>query len=438
MSYLNRGVVENYEMGIQKGPSVRVELFNTSMKVIPGLSEEEVQVYSDGVRQFVNKAVQMVLDMVHFRSSQPMLDILVRDSQDHVCISHLKPYSVETTKKPNLRRKIYYTTKSSIADKLQFTYLDQLYYTLQRCFVYSDSDSYKSGGALIDITVFPGSTAHSNMVYLNYLPASTPDQAATVELYLFDPNGVNNIRTAVRDEIQRGWSAVATEWNGDRVLNQSVQLKEELSLLGGKGVQIQLGVVYDCGGKDSEHENCKGLSGNKYLIGDPICGAVTYWMFSMWLSRQKQFQKYMDFERTIIRQITRNEESRMYFREQLHTYIAEMRLRMEQEYHDRLKTILKEDMKVLSTTLSSRSSNSGVKFTISAADFNNLSFRVVLIHPNPLLSTSLLVQFDGTRHVLLMSASEQCGNQLAETPAVGASRCGVASGRCCGQQSCLC
>ena len=255
------------------------------------------------------------------------------------------------------------------------------------------------------------------MLYLNYLPAETP-KTGTVELYLFDPNGVHENMKAVRDEIQRGWSAVVAVWRADDVLNKAIQLKDDLTPLGGVGVQTQLGETLDCMGKDKGSHRCNRLGPGIYMVGDPICAAVTYWMFSEWVAIKPdthRYTRYPDFEKDMINEILKDDDSKNKAKHKLHQYIADMRRMIENEYHDRLRTILMKDMKAL-TTLSTTTNNGT---TVTASDFTQLSFSVVLEHRNPLLSTSMLVQFDGTQYVLLMSASEQCGNQLAKTPTVG-------------------
>ena len=124
MSYSLRGVVENYQMGIQANGS-RISGFSDIYK----RKSDSPQLQKTDLIEFVRDVLNVVINIVNHRRRQPILDILIRDSQEHVCVSHLKSYEV-TSEKPLLTRTAHYLTKASIADKFKFTYLDQLYYTV--------------------------------------------------------------------------------------------------------------------------------------------------------------------------------------------------------------------------------------------------------------------------------------------------------------------
>ena len=272
----------------------------------------------------------LLLDVVNLRHMQPVLDPLLRDLGETVCVPHVGSQRIQLPPTPpTAPRPMDYGKKLGIVGKIKFTYVEAICYTLMRCFVVGHYT-----GALLPVGVDAANApGHQNMTYFHCNRA-----ARTIHCYLFDPNGTDS--PPGKDAVAAVWGAVVAWWEKELTSNPaipgaSLQVVAGVQLLGGYGVQTRLGL------------KMKWQEGNRTFTsyrGDPICGAITYWMFTQWVRHVNRYPAYDTFEQHILETIDGSEENRLIYQRQVHAFVAGYRKEVEATYEAKLRTILDEDM----------------------------------------------------------------------------------------------
>jgi len=226
-----------------------------------------------------NKPIANIfLNILNMRGMQPIIDVLIRNITNTVCVPHLGHARTDDRVQG---LEIDYMKKQHVIFKSQFTYYQAVCYSIMRCFIHeTDGESYT--GALLP-THTPGA-AHANMTYLRH-----DKETKTITCYLFDPNGEDYAKKTNKfaEVVQGQWDRVIEWAETNKQLGTGLDkytLESIVRILGGAGVQHYLGETQ-----------------GKSYIGMPICGAITYWMFVKWI--KSDISDYEEFEKVILANI---------------------------------------------------------------------------------------------------------------------------------------
>jgi hypothetical protein len=187
---------------------------------------------------------------------------------------------------------------TSARTKTDFSLAESLWHSLCRC------DPTEFRGAVMPYTVDTntGRRTHANLIYLDF--DTRRDGVTNVTCYLFEPNGVSFTKTNPTGlgNLQRAWHYVCQNQNvslaaaaATAVLPTTMRLKPRVHLVGEHlpdhgGLQTLLGshTTTDDGGGGGTRRTRKGVAGSTSASmsrreGYAVCGAVTLWLFHMWL-----------------------------------------------------------------------------------------------------------------------------------------------------------
>jgi len=232
---------------------------------------------SDSCKDKMQEIINLFIQIASSRLYQSVIDAVRDKVGNAICIPHLPS--------------IYNQTKYQVQSKHKWTFSlqDALEHLLEKC-----SSQYT--GSLMAYAVRSGEYStfdHMNIIYIN-MP-----RKRKAECYLFEPNGIDYVSTN-----PDGLNRLTLAWN---IVANKMEHVNEVHVIGGSGIQTVLGLEF------------KTLTGIIHR-GDPICGAVGWWMFIQWLS-DSPHRTYIEFEKKFIAQI---HHDRLPYRKKLHTFISDI------------------------------------------------------------------------------------------------------------------
>lgn len=274
--------------------------------------------------KLMNEALKDFSQSLRLRQTQPITDMVLRETQQKVCVPHLTSSFPRTTGKLDHRQlKRLRKTKLAAPEKARLSLSQAMIYTIVRCRL----DHTKFTGALLPLTVSTSSSDdHANMIYLNFL-------GDRITCYLFEPNGVTFART-YPDGIKR----VRSAWRD--VVQTLPHIDPEVTLAGGSGIQTELG-----------------LKSRYAKQGFAICGAITFWVFIEWID--SQVLSFSDFEEALITKLQTSEQARREVQLRVLHFIKQVRKNVEKSYSKRLQRALTRDSKVIQKNLKDKFSHPG-------------------------------------------------------------------------------
>lgn len=281
------------------------------------------------LNKLVNTALKDVSRSLSLRQAQPMTDIVLRDTQEKICVPHLSSTFDKTTGTLSAKDlKALRKNKWTAAQKGTLSLSQAMIYTIVRCKL----DRRKFRGAVLPFTVSTTSSDdHANMIYLDF-------QGNRVTCYLFEPNGVMFARTypSGTKRVRQAWRDVAKSLG---------RINPEVQFAGGSGLQTELG-----------------LKSRFTKQGFAICGAITFWVFTEWID--SGVQSFSDFERALMAKIRVSEKARMEVQLRVLHFIRKVRKHVEKSYTKRLVRALNRDMKVIHKQLKSEFARPGCSATL--------------------------------------------------------------------------
>lgn len=239
---------------------------------------------TDITQDIVNCATDYVSNAIDLRKQQALVDILIRESTTtnpkekqikKICAPHLPhefkrivPCSTKFLKQPK--------SHVSVLTKHRLTLAESLYYAMNQC----SPITYHGVLMPYHVSISEGETDHANMIYLHFQPSG---QRTSVHCYLLEPNGVG-----FTHKHPRGLTNLSCAWDylyrNVSSTTLSVDVHPHVRVVGDKigdplGLQTYLGRFREM----RTRKIGRSLQTTIYRSGYGICGAVTFWLFHMWL-----------------------------------------------------------------------------------------------------------------------------------------------------------
>lgn len=245
-------------------------------------------------RDIMNRTTDYVSDAIDLRKQQALVDILIRESSTTnsektnqlICAPHLPhefktivPHSTMFMKRPKSR--------ISVLTKYRLSLAESLYYAMHQC----SPKTYHGVLMPYHVSMTDGEADHANMIYLYFERSALRTK---VHCYLLEPNGVGFTR-----KHPNGLTSLTLAWKYlCRNLTSAslfVDLHPNVRVVGDKigdplGLQTYLGSFQEM----RTRKMGRSLQATVYRSGYGICGAVTFWLFHMWLRSNKSYtlEKY--------------------------------------------------------------------------------------------------------------------------------------------------
>ena len=301
------------------------------MSGVPGTLTDDFKKIVDG---FPHHCMMM-------RSQQPVVDIVLRPltpTYIRLCVPHLKvSYSkVDPSRHADLEARLQEIRAAQMAGTAtppKWTLFEKCNASLAHSIAYAVLQCHRDyEGILIPISVSTESCDdHANMIYIDMSDAHKPSRCL-----LFEPNGTafakkyghdQKIRKAVVD-------ARALLQKLHPPFSDAQMLDADIHIAGGAGVQTALGV----------EEKTRTASGTLTKTqGHPICAAITYWMFYIWVKTyRKQFPVYKRFEDTLLKVIATNAAIRSKLKRKLFIFIHNVRDRVAKRFRTDITELYRE------------------------------------------------------------------------------------------------
>lgn len=220
-----------------------------------------------------------VSNSLQLRKQQALVDILIRScrSNKRICAPHLlEQYTTIVPRTTAFLQRPH--RKWSVLTKHKMSLAESLYYALVHC----SPDEYHGVLFPYQVEIPDDDADHANMVYL-YFDRSQPTVRA--HCYLLEPNGVSFTKTYPDGlgNLTRAWHYLCC--HAQDVLG--VALVRRVRVVG-EGIDSKNGLQTYLG----SHTKRTKRSGQRLHTvmmrsGYGICGAVTFWLFHMWLKSNK-------------------------------------------------------------------------------------------------------------------------------------------------------
>ena len=242
--------------------------------------------------------------IAHLRQRQCIVDALVRvaGSSHPLCAPHLPSTYSRTVPVENTQTSLVYTTRTAkkwhVLQKTRASLGEALFYAVQRCRSTSSPTTYR--GVLLPLSVSTEKLDdHANMVFVDFA------SSARVRCYLFEPNGsefVTKHPDGIR-RLTRAWQYVCAQHRAAHAHSttaspSSSPFDPTVRVVGAHidessakmGLQTLLGshTTTTRTRRASKNKHATITTTTHRYQGYGICGAITFWFFTMWLQHTKK------------------------------------------------------------------------------------------------------------------------------------------------------
>lgn len=223
---------------------------------------------------------------VDLRKQQALVDILIRSSTSskRICAPHLlEDYQTIVPRTTAFLQR--HRHHMNILTKHRMSLAESLYYALTQC----SPEEYHGVLLPYGIHIADDDADHANMIYL-YFDTTTTQQTVHVHCYLLEPNGASFTKKHPSGlaNLTRAWHYLCSHANERANQHLGMKLIRKVRIVGEEidreyGLQTYLGSYH----KQTTRRGSR-LNTTLMRSGYDICGAVTFWLFHMWLKSSKE------------------------------------------------------------------------------------------------------------------------------------------------------
>ena len=292
------------------------------------------------------KALYYIKHAVNLRKQQVLVDILVRESKNRnkkVCAPHLlERYETIVPIQPKALQKSFTNHTKKILFKTQFSLAEGIDYALKKC---SPSQFH---GIMIPYGVKTRTDqfTHANLIYIHFektKPLVTRN-CIQAKCYLLEPNGLSFTQTYPYGitKLQQAWNYVAKHSTNTQLVyvDRVHIIGEDLNTQ--HGLQTLLG-------SDKRHTIRKGnrVYRSFHRSGYGICGAVTLWVFRMWL-KSSSSSSLEDYYRKLH---TFTKKNRVKAQHMIMSFMRKINQCVHTDYAERTSKYIKADIQTIQQQL---------------------------------------------------------------------------------------
>ena len=332
-SYRKSKMEKTYGDGVLGSISTNVRYFSTTKyRTLPPQS-----VISDIQR----KATHYIQNAINLRKQQVLVDTLVRESKHRlkkVCAPHLlELYETIVPTQPRALHVSSTHTKKNVLFKTRFSLAEGIDYALKNC------NPLHFHGIMLPYSVKTRTDnfTHANLIYIHFKKRSSLTRRCNmVTCYLLEPNGLRFTQTYPYGitKLQQAWSYVAKHSDNNRV-----EYVERVHIIG-EDLDTQYG-LQTLLGSDQRQTIRKGNRVYRSVSrsGYGICGAVTLWVFRMWI-RSSTSHSLEDYYRKLH---AFTESNRVKAQRMIMSFMQKINKRVHTDYAERTSDYIKADVQTI-------------------------------------------------------------------------------------------